>query len=396
MMADETKPIAERVLASTFGGPIQRGAGTNLAGREHVFRFEVLDGPAAAPPSVVIKRARTWPGVYDPASTDPANPAWSLLDDWASLQLLTDVAGDVALAPRFIGGDKHVGLIAIEDLGSGERPDQLLLGSDAGALETALVELAARLGTLLARTSGQQREFERIRDGLGPRRPPDDDPIVALVPALRATIDLLGLAPPPGLDDDLRTLTVAIQHPGPFLAFIHGDPCPDSWLRVDGKLRLLDFERAQFRHALLDGVYGRIHFPTCWCVNRIPAHLPPRMEVAYRAELRKGCPEADDETLFGRAVVVACAFWTVRMCDWIGQRRAGYEPAAPIQRDHVWGSATMRQRVLARSDLLTRTTQEFSYLEAIGATFAAIATRLRTVWPPAADAMPLYPAFRET
>src|SRR5688572_27535426 len=104
---DETRTLAETVLTDTFGGTVRLGAGTNLDGGEHVFRFEVVNAPAAAPPSVVVKRARSWPGVYDPSSTDPSNPAWPLLEEWASLQFLTEVAGDMELAPRFLGGDIH-------------------------------------------------------------------------------------------------------------------------------------------------------------------------------------------------------------------------------------------------------------------------------------------------
>jgi hypothetical protein len=282
-----------------------------------------------------------------------------------------------------------------------------------------MVELAGTLGTLHALTIGKQADFDRIRDALGPRRAPDIDRIAALGPGLKETINSLGLAAPTGLDEELEGLATALQNPGPFLAFTHGDPCPDNWLRVDGKLRLLDFEHARYRHALLDGVYGRIHFPTCWCVNRTPAHLPARMEAAYRAELQNGCPEAADDTLFGHAVVVACAFWAIGMCQWITerqrrdeprsrgwlsrllslewlrQRRTRDRPTTLMERDHEWGISTVRQRVLLRSDILARTTQEFGYLEAIGTTFAALAARLRAVWPPEADAMPLFPAFRE-
>lgn len=391
----ETKTCAEAVLAGALGATVRLAPGTNLSGRDHVFRFEVLDGPGGAPASVIVKRSRDWGGTYDPGSTDPRNPAWGLLDDWASLQFLNEVAGDASLAPRFIGGDSQIGLLAIEDLGTGDRPDELLLGNDAAVAEQAMIDLAATLGTLHARTIGKQADFDRIRDGLGRRKPPEHDPVADLGPAVKATIDVFGLTTPAGLDDELQALTAALQQPGPFLAYTHGDPCPDNWLRVDGRLRLLDFERAKYRHALLDGVYGRIHFPTCWCVNRSPAYLPPLMEAAYRAELQKGCPEATDDALFGRAVVAACAFWVIDMCQWIVQRRVWYEPPAPMEHDREWGIATIRQRALVRSDILARTTQEFGYLEAIGTTFAEIATKLRAIWPVEADAMPLYPAFRE-
>src|SRR4051794_28165810 len=43
----ETRPIAEKILSSAFGGPVRLGAGTNLSDRPHVFRFEMLDGPAS-------------------------------------------------------------------------------------------------------------------------------------------------------------------------------------------------------------------------------------------------------------------------------------------------------------------------------------------------------------
>lgn len=66
-----------------------------------------------------------------------------------------------------------------------------------------------------------------------------------------------------------------------------------------------------------------------------------------------------------------------------------------MEHDRQWGISTIRQRALVRSDILARTTQEFGYLEAIGSVFAALATRLREIWPAEADAMPLYPAFRE-
>ncbi len=119
------------------------------------------------------------------------------------------------------------------------------------------------------------------------------------------------------------------------------------------------------------------------------------MEAAYRAELIQGCPEVADDTLFYHAVVEACAYWAIDMCQWIIQREAWYDPPKPMQHDRPWGIATLRQRALVRSDILTRTTQEFGHLEAVGATFAEIATKLRTIWPPEADAMPLYPAFRD-
>ncbi len=394
--AEATKSITERLLSDAFRGAVRLDDGTAVEGRDYVLRFNVQDGPAAMPERVISKRARSWGMPYDPDSPDPNNPAHGLLADWTGLELLSQVAGDAEIAPRFYGGDRALGLIVIEDLGTGDRPDHLMLGDDPAAAEAVMVELAAKLGTMHARTVGRTPDFEAIRARLGARTVQDRHRDATLGTALRATIDVLGVAPPPGLDDELRLLTEAIMHPGPFLAYTHGDPCPDNWLRVDGKLRLLDFEGGRFRHALIDGVYGRIHFPTCWCVNRTPAHVTLRMEAAYRAELVKGCAEAADDARYFRAVVEGCAYWAIGMCEWIVQRESWYEEPRAMQQDQRWGIATLRQRALVRSDILSRTTQELGHLEAIGHTFARMAAKLRTIWPPEADAMPLYPAFRKT
>ena len=71
------------------------------------------------------------------------------------------------------------------------------------------------------------------------------------------------------------------------------------------------------------------------------------MEAAYRAELIQGCPEAADDTLFYHAVVEACAYWALTMCEWIVQREAWYDPPKPMQQDRQWGIATLRQRAPA-------------------------------------------------
>jgi hypothetical protein len=375
-------------LAATFHGSIQLDAGSPIANRDHVFRFTLVDGPVTAPASVIVKRAREWGGVYDPDTTDPWNPAWALLSDWAGLQLLSTVAGDLGLAPHFYAGDQQHGLLVIEDLGSGDRPDQLLLGNNPESAAATLIELATLLGAMHARTIEHQATFDRICATIGRRPTTERDLTATLGVALHATLDVLGITPPTALDTDLTRLITAIQQPGPFLAYTHGDPCPDNWLRAAGTLRLLDFERGTFRHALLDGVYGRILFPTCWCVNRLPSHLPGAMQAAYRTALAAGCPTATDDRRFGHAVVEACAYWAIEMCEWIVERPAWYAPPRLLTRDQQWGIATLQQRALVRADVLVDTVAEYRHLEAIGTTFALIAAKLRSLWPSAADAMP--------
>jgi hypothetical protein len=92
------------------------------------------------PDTFIVKAARS-------AAPAVAN---ELRNDWAALQLLTDLSGDdVPLAPRLYGGDRHVPLVVMEDLGSGEgSPHQAVEGDDADAATAsslAYIRAVARL-----------------------------------------------------------------------------------------------------------------------------------------------------------------------------------------------------------------------------------------------------------
>jgi hypothetical protein len=389
--AIEALRAAERALATASIGPVRLELDAELGGseRSHVFRFRVGDGPPQAPRSVIAKRAAIGEDeIYDPDASGFPAPAWRLYNDWAGLQFLTQVAADTPLAPRFYAGDRAAGLIVIEDLGAGDTLADLLLGADSEGAELRAIEFSALLGRMHGLTAGKQAEFDRLRDGLAPRdKATDHYSFQWLATALHRAADMLDVVVAPEVDRELAVLIAAIREPGPFLAYTHGDPCPDNIVHGSAGLQLLDFEFGDFRHALVDGVYSRILFPTCWSVNRLPSRIMRDMEHAYRAELSKGCSAATDDSAFSRAVVEGCAYWALTMFDW-------YSVPQLLGESIEWGIATVQQRVLARADLLARTTEEFGYLEGLGATFRTIAARLRARLPIDADAMPLYPAFR--
>lgn len=384
-----TRIAAEKVLIQVLGDAVRLGEAEAIGGgnRSHVHRFPLLDVPPHAPQSVVVKTApRFGDESYDPGSTHFASSASRLFRDWAGLRFLAAVSGREPLAPRLYGGDREVGLIVIEDLGTQERtPDRLLLRNDYADAERSLVEIARALGRMHARSVGQEPLFETIQSELGRLVRPEAEH-VRLQKYFHSWADAVDSAVPPRVEPELDALIAALRDPGPFLAYTHGDPCPDNWVRSGSRLYLIDFERGTFRHALLDGVYGRIHFPTCWCVNRLPAHLPLLMEEAYRSELIEGCPEAADDELFNHAVVDACAYHVI---SFPGE----YLPSV-LREDQTWGISTVRQRVLVRFDIFARLTQEFGHLEAVGETVGKMAAKLRGIWPAEADEMPLYPAFR--
>jgi hypothetical protein len=387
--AERLAAAVEETLAEAWGGRVSLDREVVLRGsdRSRVLRFRVREGPAAAPASVIIKHVQGDENErYDPDNAPPFTPAWRFFNDWTGAQFLSAVADDPLLCPRFYGGDRGNGFVALEDLGEGDSLAEVLLGDDPARAEQALLALAATLGRMHAATIGREAEYQRLQDALGARSPGNPGQSSSPYNSFREGCGALGIALTPGVAAALEAVAAAMREPGPFLAYTHGDPCPDNNRYADGRLRLFDFEYGAFRHALRDGVYGRVPFPTCWCVNRLPPDVPPRMEAAYRQELVKGCPEARDNDCFHRAVVEASAHWTFDTIGW--------HLSHALEQDREWGIATTRQRVLVRLDNLAALTGQLGHLEELGETAQEIAARLRALWPSEADAMPLYPAFR--
>jgi hypothetical protein len=237
-----------------------------------------------------------------PDATD--GPARHFFNEWAGLELLTAaVSGDHPPAARFYGAAAHL--------------HTLLLGDDAVAAQEALIAFAAALGRMHTLTADRFDEYHRMRSALGPfDHRAGFFEYDSLAPAFRDIAATLYTPLHPGTDADLRLLRARLRDPGPFLTLIHADACPDNCLRVGNDMRLFDFEGSTFGHALIDGVYGRMHFPSCWCVSRLPEQLPLRMEAAYRVALVQGCPDGADDARFFAAVVEARAFWLIRTAQW--------------------------------------------------------------------------------
>ena len=150
-------------------------------------------------------------------------------------------------------------------------------------------------------------------------------------------------------------------------------------------MRLIDFEFGRFGHALMDGTYGRMLFPTCWCANRLPSALVSRMETVYRAELVKGCPEAQEDRIFEGALVRVCGFWLLSTLN------RDLEHA--LDADRTWGIATIRQRLLARVETFIMTAEEYDHLPALRGMASRLLEVLHKAWHET-HPLPLYPAFQ--
>jgi hypothetical protein len=362
------------------------------SGRSTVARIRILDGPAGAPASVISKSAAgTEEHPYDPADGRRFGPAWRFFNDWAGAEFLTRASPERPLAPRFLGGDRDLGFILLEDLGAGESAADLLLGSDPGRAREALLGLAETLGRMHAVTAGRTGEYLALRASLGPDPQAPVPDMLALLEKMAGPCRQLGLTLSPEV---VREVTLAARRisvdPGPFAAYSHGDACPDNNRilqneKLQNEVRLIDFEFGTVRHALADGVYGRVPFPTCWCVNRLPPEITRGMELVYRTELIRGIPEAADDRLFDEAVVAACARWLV----WT----SGDPLAESLVKDDQWGIAGMRQRLVYRLALFAETVEEKGGCPALGELAGRLAASLRQRWGEESE-MPLYPAFR--
>ena len=377
--------IAENVLSTRFGNQIQLAFGEKegLSGRTYVHRLNVVQGAPEVPQSLIMKQARAGEDQpYDPDAI--GGPASRLFDEWAGLQFLNDVCTDPLPAPRFYGGDRSAGIILMEDFGTGMRLDHALRGEDAAVAEKTMVALSATVGRMHAQSIGKQPRYDEIRQALGPRGTPRGRVSRWDLKGIRPSLSSIGSTPHRGFFKECEAISKALNEPGPFNAYIHSDPCPDNCHWVGSDLRLLDFDGGRYSHALLDGVYPRIHFPSCWCANRVPDDVMRKAEAAYRYELTKGCPKAADDRIFYPAVVRICACWA-----FVTFTRSILNV---LEEDREWGIATIRQRLILRFNLVAETAEEFGCCKAIGETARKIVSKLQSLWGDVVE-MPYYPAF---
>ncbi|HEX8697174.1 MAG TPA: hypothetical protein VF746_32440 [Longimicrobium sp.] len=397
----ELLAAGERILAGALGGGVRLGAPERLGGtrrRSGVWRVPLAGGPSGAPESVVLKRATgdDGPAFDSDGGDEPESPVSRFFAEWAGYLFLGTVAGG-AMAPRLYGVDRALGVLALEDLGEGECLADRLTGADPHAAERALLAYAAALGRLHAATAGRRAELDTVRERIGARGETDAEretrPGVwrrECVAPFLAACESLGVGAAPGVEREADAVAAMVERPGALEAFTPGDTCPDNHRLEGGGVRFFDFEFCGFRHALLDAAYFRSPFPSCWCVHRLPEGVPARMEAAYRAELAPARPEVADDAAFRAAMARASAYWLLWTLGLAPDH--GLDLAGALAQDRPWGPASVRQRHLLRLETFAAHADARGTLPALAETAAALAGRLRALWPDAS--MPLYPPFR--
>ena len=138
--------LAEQILARHFGGVLRLALQLEPEGgsqRSTLLRCRVLDGPSAAPPSVILKRVNLDPGqIFRVDLLDQTVRAF--LNECASLTFLTRLTdeGHQPIAPRLYGTDSTAGLLVMEDLGQDQSLVQPLLGDDRAVADPMRISLS--------------------------------------------------------------------------------------------------------------------------------------------------------------------------------------------------------------------------------------------------------------
>jgi hypothetical protein len=391
---------SELLLTRRFDQDVHLALRDTLTTRKSLVLRCAIIPPASYLPVTIIAKSPL------PSPDDPFVHRVNFVNEWAALRFLDHIGPDLPLAPRCYGGDSTAGVLVLEDLGSDDHTtaQALVFGTDARHAEVALLEHVALIGRLHASTIGKYREYASIRASLKPPVAAADlfaDPWPAArqsavtttdvdrcIKAYRAVCAQLGIRPPVAIGDDIGLVAQHVEvTPALWSALCQGDQNgPGGTLRLDGHLRLYDFDCGQFRHALLEGVPGQ---STWGCFMRIPLAIARQMELVYRDVLAACRPQLQDDRSFREALAAAQARWHLFQ---VLHRL----PSCLIQ-DAPRGPTTRRQQLLAWLEAFVAISEEANTLLALGAVAAALARRLRQQWSQDVHVLPYYPAFqRET
>jgi hypothetical protein len=329
----------------------------------------------------------------------------AFLNDWAAGQFLGNIAVQPPLAPHLYAGNLTERFVIMEDLGTGTTPNtyDLLFGSDIDQASASLMEHVALVGRLHATTCNTAFAYLPIRDALGPLEPEKplychpwsrarlrdstEDELHDAVQRYRAVISSIGVEPAPDIESEIAMVSSEIEdHPEPFLAYCKGDQeVPADVIRCGEHLRLFDFNVGGLRHALIEGMPGRM---TWGCHMRLPQNLVLRMEQVYQQVLAQSCPNAADTNVFRRALVLAAARWHLFHATW----RLPHALQADTSRGPT--GTTLRQQFLAWIDAFVQLASDYEYVPRLVQTARGLAIRLRESWPTDVHTLPYYSVFQ--
>ena len=373
---------AEAALANSMGAAVRiRGveALSDERRRNLILRGNaVCTGAPDRPIIIKVTRSRS----YDPA-VENAFEGSGLVKEWAAATFLASLGGR-GHGATLLAADTTYGLLVFEDLGAGlDSLVEPLLHGDPYQAERALLAYASALGRLHADTAGHIAEHDRaLRAGFPAARRREPRHLVQLGQQVVKLCEQLGGLPP---HDELAQIAQRLDQPGIWLGLVHGDPCPDNAMLRTDRVHLIDYEHAQPGHVLLDAVYWRIGFPTCWCAGRVPDSVAARAEAAYRAELGGILGSVPGDTTFQSEMAFMAFAWLLRSFAWLLD--------AGLKEDDRLGIASIRSRLLWYPEATITMAEAADILPNFRSLARGWLVDLRNRWPSTHPLGP-YPAFQ--
>jgi tRNA A-37 threonylcarbamoyl transferase component Bud32 len=373
----------EGALAEKWGDAVYVAEYQSIQEHHHVTRLKLENAHLHMPKTVILKRWRN----KDDERYDPELSKNHFFNEWASLQFLSEVLGSETPAPKIIVGDQTSGFLVIEDL-PGDEPLSALFGNDPEYATDKLIGYAESLARLHGKTLGRFDTFHSIRHKLNESYVPEIMNYFEFFEKSQKTLERVGVTLSQKAIDDVKRIAEIFTLPGEFLTFTHGDPVFSNYIECQGKMKFIDFEASRFRHALWEGVYPRMIFPTSGLnkVFRIPESVWRQVEARYRTEWSKYCSLVTDQAKYNSGIAAMCGGWILAFC----QGHLSIETAVTSSASWV---NQLRQRVLARVEMFVRTSKEYQNFIGLGEVFEAFLSRCRSQWPDEADHLPFYPAF---
>lgn len=295
MAAVIDRDLVASLLSTRFGRPVQVASCERIAPWS-IARCTLARPGTGLPRSVVVKWLR------DDANGSRVDPQ-QLLTERAALEFLGDLG--LEIAPSLIASDRATTLLVLEDLRPRVPLYELLDGAETAAGSVGLAAFARALGTMAAGTVGRSRGYYARCRALGPVDPWSDrvGPFAKRWATTCAASAAVGVAVPASVEAEMGDVLEALAEPRAFLALSNGDAGDNNFLIADHDPgRIIDFEFAGYRHALLDAACLHVPGPR-WIT--MPDPVRTGLEDVHRAALVAGIPEASDDRAFGRAMAAA-------------------------------------------------------------------------------------------
>ena len=313
------------------------------------------------------------------------------LNEWAGLEFLSEI--DCDCAPRIYASDRQNHLLILEDLGDHPPVMDVLQQGTAAEAAAGLEEFLSLLGRMHAMTYKREDQFLAKRHNLHAPELPNDDAKADhrhSIDRLSANLTRLKIPAPAGLAAEIAAYSAAIHDDPAFRVYTHSDAGPHNVMR-SMPYRLFDFEFASFRSGLLDATGPRMGFPSAYHGRPSPPDLVRQAEHAYRQNLAATVPAAADDRLFNRALLHACAHWTLQkisfgLDEWLKDYRDGELP--PFPEDMIY----FARQNLTRLRNFADTCEAFDDLPALREVALGLAERHMAASPDL-EPLPLFGAF---